>query len=126
MSAFYNEFEPFAAAWLRELIKAGVIEDGEVCSTGIVGDAENNGQERPLHDSQRSLPTKGAGATNGYWRNAEWLPCRDGKARPTKPGLFPLAHGVQNRVGTLRGAGNAIVPQVGAAFVRAYLEAGRA
>lgn len=30
MAAFYNEFEPFAAAWLRELIKAGEIADGEV------------------------------------------------------------------------------------------------
>lgn len=30
MTAYYNEFEPFAAAVLRELIKAGAIEDGEV------------------------------------------------------------------------------------------------
>ena len=28
--AYYNEFDPFAAAWLRELIKAGEIADGEV------------------------------------------------------------------------------------------------
>ncbi len=52
----------------------------------------------------------------------EWIPCRDGKWRPTQPGLFPLAHGVPNRVGTLRGAGNAIVPQVAAEVVKAYLE----
>jgi DNA (cytosine-5)-methyltransferase 1 len=32
-----------------------------------------------------------------------------------------LAHGVPNRVGTLRGAGNAIVPQVAAEFVRAVM-----
>ena len=57
----------------------------------------------------------------GFWDAVEWLPCRDGKARPTQPGLFPLAHGVPNRVGTLRGAGNAIVPQAAAAFVSAYL-----
>jgi len=25
MSAYYNEFNPFAAGWLRELIKAGLI-----------------------------------------------------------------------------------------------------
>ncbi len=30
MSAYYNENDPFAAAWLRELIKAGLIADGEV------------------------------------------------------------------------------------------------
>ena len=30
MSAWYNEIDPFAAQWLRELIKAGLIADGEV------------------------------------------------------------------------------------------------
>ena len=40
-----------------------------------------------------------------------------------EPALFPLAHGVFNRVGTLRGAGDAIVPQVAAQFVTAYTEA---
>lgn len=56
----------------------------------------------------------------GFWSDVIWLPCRDGKARPTKPGLFPLAHGVPARVGKLRAAGNAISPQVGEAFIRAY------
>ena len=53
------------------------------------------------------------------WSNLQWLPCTDGKARPTKPGIFPLAHGVSARVGKLRAAGNAIVPQVAAQFIRA-------
>jgi DNA (cytosine-5)-methyltransferase 1 len=30
MSAYYNEHDPFAAAWLRELIKANQIAPGEV------------------------------------------------------------------------------------------------
>lgn len=30
MTAFYNEIDPHAAAWLRELIKAGHIADGVV------------------------------------------------------------------------------------------------
>ena len=30
MSAYYNEIDPFAAQWLRELIKAGHIAPGEV------------------------------------------------------------------------------------------------
>jgi DNA (cytosine-5)-methyltransferase 1 len=30
MAAYYNEHDPFAAAWLRELITAGVIANGEV------------------------------------------------------------------------------------------------
>ncbi len=35
MSAYYNEIDPFAAAWLRELIKAGLIADGEVDERSI-------------------------------------------------------------------------------------------
>jgi len=62
---------------------------------------------------------------SGFWDSVEYVYCRDGKYRqvPTEPALFPLAHGIPNRVGILRGAGNAIVPQVGAEFVTAYLTA---
>jgi DNA (cytosine-5)-methyltransferase 1 len=57
------------------------------------------------------------------WASGVLIPCRDGKARRVEPGIFPLAHGVPNRLGTLRGSGNAIVPQVAAAFVSAYMDA---
>ena len=33
--SYYNENDPFAAAWLRELIKAGLITDGEVDTRSI-------------------------------------------------------------------------------------------
>lgn len=56
---------------------------------------------------------------NSFWGNADWLLCRDGKFRPVEPGTFPLADGVQKRVGRLRGYGNAIVPEVAAEFIRA-------
>jgi DNA (cytosine-5)-methyltransferase 1 len=61
-------------------------------------------------------------AATGFWDDLVWLPCRDGKARPTQPGLQPLAHGVPGRVGKLRAAGNAIVPQVAAEFIGAFLD----
>lgn len=35
MSAYYNEIDPFAAQWLRELIKAGHIAPGEVDTRSI-------------------------------------------------------------------------------------------
>ncbi len=35
MAAYYNENDPFAAAWLRELIKAGLIANGEVDERSI-------------------------------------------------------------------------------------------
>lgn len=36
MAAYYNENDPKTAAWLRELIKAGLIADGEVDTRSIV------------------------------------------------------------------------------------------
>ena len=57
------------------------------------------------------------------WSGCDWIACSDGKARPTEPGTFPLAHGAPARVGRLRATGNAIVPQVAATFIRAAMEA---
>ena len=58
----------------------------------------------------------------GAWSDVEWIACTDGKSRPTERGLHPLAHGVPDRVGKLRAYGNAIVPQVAAAFVGAVMD----
>lgn len=33
---YYNEYEPFAAEWLKELIKDGLIPNGEVDTRSIV------------------------------------------------------------------------------------------
>jgi DNA (cytosine-5)-methyltransferase 1 len=62
------------------------------------------------------------GPTNGHWRDADWLFCRDGRWRPAEPGSFPLAHGASARVGRLRAYGNAIVPQVAAEVIRAFMD----
>jgi len=62
------------------------------------------------------------GPTNGHWRDADWLFCRDGKWRPVEPGTFPLAHGAPARVGRLRAYGNAIVAQTAATFIESYLD----
>lgn len=56
------------------------------------------------------------------WSNTEWRAGKDGIIRPHEPLSFPLAYGIPARVGRLRGYGNAIVPQVGATFIRALLE----
>jgi len=61
--------------------------------------------------------------TNGFWRDADWLFCRDGKWRPVEPGTFPLAHGAPARVGRLRAYGNAISPYPAAEVIGAYLDA---
>lgn len=63
-----------------------------------------------------------AAATNGFWRDTDWLLCRDGKWRPVEPGSFPLAHGATQRVGRLRAYGNAINAEVAKGFIEAYME----
>lgn len=75
---------------------------------------------------------------NGFWRDADWLLCRDGKWRPVEPGTFPLVDGAaarlgrvesgvarvasSNRTGRLKGYGNAINAQAAAEFISAYME----
>lgn len=97
----------------------------------------------PLADDGRGTardegPTPGSASAN-----IEWLPCSDGKARPTQPGIFPLAHAVSgrmvvrrtvkqgdaevqeenyySRIGALRGIGNAIDAVTAAAFIEAVM-----
>ncbi|EBT7936871.1 DNA cytosine methyltransferase [Salmonella enterica] len=65
----------------------------------------------------------GPHAVNNFWRDADWLFCRDGKWRPVEPGLKPLVNGIAGRVGQVRAYGNAIVAPVAETFIRAYMEA---
>jgi hypothetical protein len=142
MTAYYNEWDKPAAAWLRELIKQGLIADGVVDERSIIDvEAADVKNFKRMHD----------GGINN-WSDIEWIYCRDGKHRPiltglkpvlpTKPRVKPLADGLprgmvysgdhstqinQNeiqeaRVMRLRGYGNSIVPQVAAEFISAFME----
>ena len=210
MKAYYNEIEPFAAAWLKELIAKGQLPDGDIDTRSIedvqpgdlagysdchffagiggwayalrlagvegrgiwtgscpcqpfsvAGKGKGTDDERHLWPEFYRLisqcqpakvfgeqvasplgrswlasvfadledvgyksggPVAEAGG-NGVWARADYIECLDGKARPVEPGIFPVANGFPGRVGTLRGSGNAIVPQVAEVFVRAALEA---
>jgi len=97
---------------------------GSVCGSGLVGDTNGAGLEgrasEPGDDGAQRTSVERAG---GFWDGADWLPCLDGRSRAVEPGTFPLADGVSARVGRLRAYGNAIVPQVAATFVKAYLSA---
>lgn len=57
-----------------------------------------------------------------FWHEFDIAECSDGKTRRIEPGSSPLAHGIPNRVGLLRGYGNAINPEIGEKFITAYCE----
>ena len=116
-----------------------------------LGDVQQQGLEGHSGDAlDRDEPGRiGAGAAGstpatGHWSDALPILCRDGKTRripAPQSGIFglvaglpegmdlgwiesafPLAGKIEGRVGLLKGYGNAIVPQVAAAFLRAVLQ----
>jgi DNA (cytosine-5)-methyltransferase 1 len=93
--------------------------------TDIVDDPESQRWRQGRSESaieRRQLNASEPSIVNGFWHDAEWIYCRDEKYRPTKPGIFPLVNGAAGRVALLRGAGNAISPEVAKAFIASYLE----
>ena len=81
-----------------------------------------DGAERDV-EYGRTARIERPGPTNGYWRDADWLSCRDEKWRPVEPETFPLADAgtYRNRVAELRGAGNAINLAQAEGFIRAFM-----
>jgi len=124
-----TEGEAQERQWIRAESRAGI-------ATGRLADSEREHRGERLGlacDGRADNPeqdgvggvidaTPASSPTNGLWRDADWLFCRDGKFRPVEPGTFPLADGVSGRVGLLRGYGNAIVPEVAAEVILAYME----
>ncbi len=95
-------------------------------SRGIMGDTnkqrlEGYGGYEQEHGKERRQEQ------DGYFRddNLCWIECPDGKQRPVEPSIRLLADGIPNRLrkAALHGYGNAIVPQVAAEFINAYMEA---
>ncbi|WP_431641235.1 DNA cytosine methyltransferase [Enterobacter hormaechei] len=100
---------------------------------GDEGETLRPGRDAVLNGCINGRPLE----VNGFWRDADWLFCRDEKWRPVEPGTFPLVDGAaarlgrvepgvarvasSNRVGRLKGYGNAINAQAAAEFVRAYM-----
>lgn len=96
---------------------------------------------------QRNVRVAGLCRTrgSGHWDHAGWIIGHDGKARRVEPGIRLLAHGVSGRMavvrpgfegraevpealhwysrsGALKGFGNAIVPQVAAEVIGAFMD----
>jgi DNA (cytosine-5)-methyltransferase 1 len=116
----------------RAAVATGAWSDG-------LGNAGGTRPQERIGDGRAESGTPGATP----WETFELASCRDGKVRriPVEREFFPLVAGLprslgprlaglagmakaarRNRVGRLRGYGNAIVPEVAAEFIRAYME----
>ena len=83
------------------------------------GNVANADEPRP----QGRVILRERGDERSAWSDSvEWAIGADGKARRVKPGVRLLAHGVPARVGRLRAYGNAIVSQVAAEVIGAFLD----
>jgi DNA (cytosine-5)-methyltransferase 1 len=113
------------------------VAGADLCAAGVgaphirqrlywVADLYSQGLEgRPQQPAWEECEAAERSGDHGHWHNAVSILCGDGKYRriPSEPLFFPLADGFSgSRVGLLRGAGNAIVPEVAEAFIKAYLE----
>ena len=101
----------------------GMDDAGSTRLERYAGDADDKtGRQEQNGSAPAPGGTGGSCPTNGFWGAADWLLCRDGKWRPVEPGTFPLADGTPQRVGRLRGYGNAIIAPQAAAFITAFME----
>ena len=87
--------------------------DGTICREEGAGD-------------QLAIRSASRGANGTFWSDHIWLTGADGKSRRSKSGIPLLAYGIPNRVGKLRAYGNAIVPQVAAEVIGAYMDCAQA
>lgn len=70
------------------------------CERRRPGEA-GDGRDAAWIEPERLRDAGGAGAHHGFWRDADWLFCRDGRWRPVSPGTFPLVASASPRMGCL-------------------------
>lgn len=115
-----------------------------------LGGDERDGDE-PGRFTEEETGSIAATGESSFWSDAEWIWCRDEKYRAVEPGTFPLVNGIparvgplvarleqlgvdtktarriialakRNRIGRLRGYGNAIVAPLATEFIKTSLE----
>jgi len=102
--------------------EAGANAGAEGRSGGDVADADSVSQQRGRGELSGPQGPEAGRRNHGPWDTYQWAIGSDGKARRVEPSIRLLAHGVPARVGKLRAYGNAIVPQVAAEIIGAYMD----
>ncbi len=101
--------------WVATTLRKGDAHQGQQKAAGA--QEEGQGEARPgARQPQRQW------VRPDPWQRGEPSPGHDGKRRRLPPDAVLLADGVPGRVEQIRAYGNAIVPQVGAVFVRSFME----
>jgi DNA (cytosine-5)-methyltransferase 1 len=108
-----------------------VADGGEVGVDLLVDPLRGGASDQDAASEPRGYREEdGVPGTSGlpdFWDQFDIAECRgvDGSVqyRRIGPGVLPVADGVPERVGRIRGYGNAIVPQVAATFITAFMEA---
>ena len=111
---------------------------GDTERAGLEGHARNGDRASGRTVASGSITTSGdagrPGPVNGFWRNSDWLHCRDGKWRPVESGTFPLVDGAAFKLGSgsayagksrakmLKGYGNAINAEQATGFIGVCME----
>jgi DNA (cytosine-5)-methyltransferase 1 len=93
------------------------VADADLAHEGD-GRLQRGGQQRRVGGDPQSR----ASVNGTFWSDHVWLTGADGKARRAEPSISLLAHGIPARVGRLRAYGNAIVPQLAAEVVAAFMD----
>jgi len=73
---------------------------------------------------KENSPSRWTTATNGFWKNPDWLRGRDGFWRPVEPGTCPVADGSPERLGRLHAYGNAMIAPLATIFIQSYMDLG--
>ena len=91
-------------------------DGGPGAATGVLADAQGNrcdlkpgvadlkagagivGIDQPANGGRIGWPRP----PNGFWSDADWIFCRDGKWRPAQSSILALAHGTSPRLGRMR------------------------
>ena len=92
-----------------------------LADSGTMGDSnstrpQGHGGFEQEHDAEGR-----EGTERHAWQTGVWLDCPDGKQRLIEPSIPLLVNGDSERVGLIHAAGDAIVPQVAAEFIRASM-----